>query len=155
MARLCDTLPTNTQWRYVCRRRVCEVGSVPVTGYAHRSVVTALHRRLSDCTQTDARCRPADLAPHPTHSSSARPTGSGRSVTPLVGRIAQLRELNALAAVNAGGGPTTAVVAGEPGIGKLRLITEVVRIIGWPCLQIQRYQNASGVALGAAAGLSR
>ena len=116
MARLCDTFPTKTQWRYVWRRRVCDVGFVPVTGYAHRSVVTALHGRLSDCTQTDARCWRADMAPHPTRSSSARPTGSGRSVTPLVGRIAQLRELNALAAAVADGGPTTAVVTGEPGI---------------------------------------
>ncbi len=32
------------------------------------------------------------------------------------GRIAQLRELNALAAAIAGRGPTTTVVAGEPGI---------------------------------------
>ena len=87
--------------------------------------------------------------------ASARHTGAGQSGGPFVGRSAELRELNALASAIATGGPAAAVVVGSPGLGKSRLLAEVVRTLEWPCLRIQGYPNACDIALGAVGGLLR
>ena len=86
---------------------------------------------------------------------SARHTGAGQAGGPFVGRSAELRELSTLASTVAGGGPAGAVVVGTPGLGKSRLLAEVVRTLEWPCLRIQGYQNARDIALGAAGRLLR
>ncbi len=86
---------------------------------------------------------------------SARHTGAEQSGGPFVGRSAELRELRALASTIAAEGPAGAVVVGTPGLGKSRLLAEVVRTLEWPCLRIQGYQNARDIALGAAGGLLR
>ncbi len=91
----------------------------------------------------------------PTQRDGTGRTGAERPAGPFVGRAAQLHELSTLAAAVASGGPGGAVVVGTPGVGKSRLLAEVVQALEWPCLRIQGYQNARGIALGAAGGMLR
>ncbi len=91
----------------------------------------------------------------PTRPEHARPSGPAQSGAPFIGRAAPLRELSALASTVPGGGPVGAVVVGPPGVGKSRLLAEVVATLAWPCLRIQGYQSARDIALGAAGGLLR
>lgn len=86
---------------------------------------------------------------------SVRHTGLGQWRGPFVGRSTELCELSALASTIADGGPAGAVVVGTPGLGKSRLVAEVVRTLEWPYVRIQGYQNARDIALGAAGGLLR
>ena len=74
---------------------------------------------------------------------------------PFVGRSAQLRQLNDVLSLVERRGPVAAVVVGDPGVGKSRLLAEVVRTQEWPCFRVQGYHNARGIALGAAGGLLR
>ncbi len=92
---------------------------------------------------------------HPTRRERIRPAGTGQWGSSFVGRSEQLGELSALASAITDAGPAGAVIVGPPGVGKSRLMAEVVRGLDWPCVRIQGYPNASGIALGAAGGLLR
>ena len=88
-------------------------------------------------------------------SDNARRTDSKPSGGPFVGRSAELDELSSLASMGADRGPAGAMVVGTPGIGKSRLLAEVVQTLERPCLRMQGYQSARYIALGAAGGLLR
>ncbi len=90
-----------------------------------------------------------------TPSDKARPPGTGQPSALFVGRRTQLDELNVLAETITRGGPAGAMIFGAPGVGKTRLLAEMVNTLQWRCLRIQGYQNARGIALGASAGLLR
>ena len=75
---------------------------------------------------------------------------------PFVGRE---RELDALVGVISHalerGGPAAAVVIAEPGLGKTRLLAEALPRLELPALQLQGYEPAQEIPLGAAGTLLR
>ena len=81
--------------------------------------------------------------------------GAGHSGSPFVGRWAEVRALRALAATSRRDGPAGGMVVGPPGLGKSRLLGEVVKELDRRCVRVQGYQTARDIALGAAGGLLR
>lgn len=81
--------------------------------------------------------------------------GAGHSGSPFVGRWAEVRVLRALAATSRRDGPAGGMVVGPPGLGKSRLLGEVVKELDRRCVRVQGYQTARDIALGAAGGLLR
>ncbi|HAF08552.1 MAG TPA: hypothetical protein DCK98_00500 [Chloroflexi bacterium] len=73
----------------------------------------------------------------------------------FVGRFAEIEALRALGGEVTAGRAAAAVVVAEPGFGKTRLLAEVVRRLELPCLEIQGYEPAREIPLGAAGGLLR
>jgi DNA-binding NarL/FixJ family response regulator len=73
----------------------------------------------------------------------------------FVGRFAEIDALCALGGVVAAGRAGAAVVVAEPGLGKTRLLAEVVPRLEYPCLQLQGFEPAREIPLGAAGGLLR
>jgi DNA-binding NarL/FixJ family response regulator len=73
----------------------------------------------------------------------------------FVGRMAELRSLAALASAAATDGPAAAVVVAEPGLGKTRLLAELVSALELPTVQLHGYEPAREIPLGAAGGLLR
>ena len=75
--------------------------------------------------------------------------------SPFVGRSAEMRVLSSLVATVMNGGPAGGMVIGTPGLGKSRLLSELVGAVDLRCVRIQGYQTARGTALAAAGGLLR
>lgn len=71
----------------------------------------------------------------------------------LVGRAAHLERLAEL--LQADGGPAAAVVLGEPGVGKSRLVAEAARESGLSVYRVPGYEPERLVPLGAASDLLR
>ncbi len=80
---------------------------------------------------------------------------SGESRGPFVGRVAELDALRALTSSAGVRGPAGGVVFGKPGIGKSRLLDELVGTLDWPLVRLQGYLTTRKTALGAAGGLIR
>lgn len=74
---------------------------------------------------------------------------------PFVGRGAELAALLALERVVAGGEPAAGVVIAEPGMGKSRLLREVVPALVLPGVEVQGYEPARDIPLAAAGPLLR
>lgn len=81
--------------------------------------------------------------------------GAGQSDGPFVGRSGELTLLSGLAPTTAGGDAAAAMVVGTPGLGKSRLLAEVVEALEVPCVRMQGYETTREIALGAAGGLLR
>ena len=88
-------------------------------------------------------------------SSSVHLVGAGQSASPFVGRSAELSLFGGLACAAASRGPAGGMVVGTPGVGKSRLLGELVGTLTLPFVRIQGYETASEVALWAAGGLLR
>lgn len=73
----------------------------------------------------------------------------------FVGRFAEIDTLCALTDLVAVGQPAAALVVAEPGLGKTRLLAEVVRRLKFPCIQLQGYEAAQEIPLGTAGNLLR
>jgi len=73
----------------------------------------------------------------------------------FVGRSRELRSLAALASASATSGPGAAVVVAEPGLGKTRLLEELVSALEAPVVRLHGYEPAREIPLGAAGGLLR
>ncbi|HMG44254.1 MAG TPA: BTAD domain-containing putative transcriptional regulator [Acidimicrobiales bacterium] len=111
----------------------------------------------------DGPAMPAPARPVTGPAAGERTPGRGRGLAPsaggmpFVGRVAELDGLVEAAALAAGGAGRPVVVSGEPGIGKTRLVEELIaRLPGdaavgwggcpesaasasyWPCIQIGR-----------------
>ena len=76
-------------------------------------------------------------------------------VTELVGRSDELKVLRAvLAGEPVGSGPRAALVLGEPGVGKTRLLSEATRLVaGCRTFHLVGFEPEQHVPLGAAAHL--
>jgi len=73
----------------------------------------------------------------------------------FVGRSRELDALAALASAAASGRPAAAVVVAEPGLGKTRLLAEVVPRLDLPCVRLHGYEPAREIPFSAAGGLLR
>jgi tetratricopeptide (TPR) repeat protein len=73
----------------------------------------------------------------------------------FVGRSAEVDALCGLGLTALDGRTAAAVLVAEPGLGKTRLLAEVVPRLGVPLLQVQGYETAREIGLGAATGLLR
>ncbi|HUG75628.1 MAG TPA: ATP-binding protein, partial [Acidimicrobiia bacterium] len=69
----------------------------------------------------------------------------------FVGRTAELELIRAL--LEEGEGPTAAVVLGDPGAGKSRLLTEATRASVLPTFRVVGYERERLVPLAAASQL--
>src|SRR5207253_1564174 len=95
----------------------------------------------------------------PCLKSGARSRGySGRvegSAGIFVGREHELEALCALGPVVAADKAAAAAVVAEPGLGKSRLLAELMPRLELPLVQLQGYEPAREIPLGAAGGLLR
>jgi DNA-binding CsgD family transcriptional regulator len=73
----------------------------------------------------------------------------------FVGRSRELRSLATLASAAQTNGPAAAVVVAEPGLGKTRLLEELVDGLELPVVRLHGYEPAREIPLGAAGGLLR
>lgn len=73
----------------------------------------------------------------------------------FVGRSSELERLAALAAQAVTGRPSGAVVVGDPGLGKTRLLAEVKRGLQSPHVDLHGYELGRDIPLGASAALLR
>lgn len=73
----------------------------------------------------------------------------------FIGRAAELRSLSTLAAAAARNGPAAGTVVAEPGLGKTRLLAELVSVLEVPVLRLYGYEPGREIPLGAAGGLLR
>jgi DNA-binding CsgD family transcriptional regulator len=73
----------------------------------------------------------------------------------FVGRTREVDALCALASAAASGRPAAAVVVAEPGLGKTRLLAEVVPRLDLPCTRLHGYEPGREVPFSAAGGLLR
>ncbi|HEU4978195.1 MAG TPA: LuxR family transcriptional regulator [Solirubrobacteraceae bacterium] len=73
----------------------------------------------------------------------------------FVGRASELEALTELEAAVQGGRPAAALVVGEPGVGKSRLLAEAVRRLGLPVVQLHGFEPAHEIPLSAAGTLLR
>ena len=100
----------------------------------HRGRVPQLRRPPRATCSTTARATPAacGTASTPARSTSASAESVASRVTSsrLIGRAAELAELEAALADAADGRPSLAFVAGESGVGKSRLLAELERRAG-------------------------
>jgi DNA-binding NarL/FixJ family response regulator len=72
-----------------------------------------------------------------------------------VGRSRELRSLAALPSAAARNGPAAAILIAEPGLGKTRLLEELVPALELPVVRLHGYEPAREIPLGAAGGLLR
>ena len=83
--------------------------------------------------------------------ATARPSRAGPVVTTLVGREAELAHLEAAWQRTMAGAAQAALVTGEAGIGKSRLIAELARGVaasGFPVVATRAYEAAGGLPWG-------
>ncbi|HET8558483.1 MAG TPA: LuxR C-terminal-related transcriptional regulator [Gaiellaceae bacterium] len=73
----------------------------------------------------------------------------------FVGRAGELQSLASLAVAARRSGPAAAVVVAEPGLGKTRLLGELVSVLELPVLPLYGYEPGREIPLGAAGGLLR
>lgn len=73
----------------------------------------------------------------------------------FVGRADELRSLVELAELGRHGGPAAALVIGDPGSGKTRLLAEVAERVPATCLAISGFETERGVPLAGATPLLR
>ncbi|MDA8435146.1 MAG: LuxR C-terminal-related transcriptional regulator [Actinomycetales bacterium] len=67
----------------------------------------------------------------------------------------ELERLNAVALQAASGRPSAGLVVAESGLGKTRLLAELVRGLAMPCVQVHGYESARDIPLSTGAGLLR
>src|SRR4051794_7257043 len=162
-------------WGLRLRRSMWSVSSTTPTGASHDQPVDQHHRHRPPARDRGLGGAPAQRDHgRPGEDLAARPSSVGRrwdaspvatrvTSTRFVGRDAELAELRAALADARAGRPALAFVAGESGVGKTRLVSELqrtarddgVRILSGDCVDLGEGELPFAPLVGALRPLAR